>query len=48
MRKNILCVAFCAMLFALCTSAEAQQLKKIARIGNVSVSGDPKNPGRFR
>jgi putative ABC transport system substrate-binding protein len=47
MRKNILCVAFCAMLFALCTSAEGQQPKKIPRIGYVSVSGDAKNPGRF-
>ena len=47
MRKTILSFTLCAMLFALCTSAEAQQLKKIPRIGYVSVSGDAKNPGRF-
>ena len=39
MRKNILCVAFCAMLFALCTSVEAQQPKKIPRVGYVSGAG---------
>ena len=33
------------MLFALCSSAEAQQPTKVPRIGYVSGSGDPKNPG---
>jgi putative tryptophan/tyrosine transport system substrate-binding protein len=33
MRKNIFCVALCAMLFALCFSAEAQQPKKVPLIG---------------
>jgi len=36
-----------AMLFALCFAAQAQETKKIPRIGYVSVSGDAKNPGRF-
>jgi hypothetical protein len=33
MRKNIVRLALCAMLFALCSSAEAQQTGKVARIG---------------
>src|SRR5882724_1871173 len=33
MRKNIFCLALCAMLFALCVSAHAQQPTKIPRIG---------------
>ena len=33
MSKKIFCVALCAMLFALCFPAEAQQTKKIPRIG---------------
>ena len=36
MSRKILCVALCAMLFALCSSAEAQQPKKIPRIGYLS------------
>ena len=36
-----------ALLFALCVSAHAQQPSKIPRIGFVSVSGDPTNPGRY-
>ena len=38
-------VALCALLFALCFSVEAQQPAKIPRIGYVSGSGDPSNPG---
>jgi putative tryptophan/tyrosine transport system substrate-binding protein len=38
--------AVCVLLLALCSSAEAQQTKKVPRIGFVSVSGDPKTPGR--
>lgn len=34
------------MLFALCSSAEAQQVKKVPRIGYVTGSGDANNPGR--
>ena len=43
MRKNIFGVALYALLLPLCLSAEAQQPKKIPRIGYVSVSGDAKN-----
>jgi putative tryptophan/tyrosine transport system substrate-binding protein len=37
--------AVCVLL-ALCSFAEAQQIKKLPRIGFVSVSGDPNTPGR--
>jgi putative ABC transport system substrate-binding protein len=33
MRKNVFRLALCAMLYAFCTAAEAQQPKKIPRIG---------------
>jgi putative ABC transport system substrate-binding protein len=36
MKKNVFCLALGAMLFALCFSAEAQQLKKVPRIGYLS------------
>ena len=45
MRKTILRVALGAMLFALCSSAEAQQIGKIPRIGYVRVVGVPSIPG---
>ena len=45
MRKNIFCIALCAMLLALCSSAVAQQPGKIPRIGYVLSTGDAKNPG---
>jgi ABC-type uncharacterized transport system substrate-binding protein len=35
-KKNIFCVALCAVLFALCFSAAAQQSKKVPRIGLLS------------
>jgi putative tryptophan/tyrosine transport system substrate-binding protein len=38
-------ILLCATLFALCFSADAQQPKKIPRIGYLSASGDAKNPG---
>ena len=38
--KKILCVAVCAMLFALWSVAEAQQPKKVPRLGYLS-NGDP-------
>jgi putative tryptophan/tyrosine transport system substrate-binding protein len=38
--KRIICIALCAMLLALCVSAEAQQAKKIPRIGFLS-GGSP-------
>ena len=42
--KHIVC-AVCAMLFALCSFADAQQTERIPRIGYVSGSGDSKTPG---
>ena len=36
MRKNVIRLAFCAMLFALCYSASAQQPKKVPRLGYLS------------
>ena len=39
MRKNVICLTLCAMLLALYPSAEAQQPKKVTRIGYLS-SGD--------
>jgi putative tryptophan/tyrosine transport system substrate-binding protein len=33
MKKRIACLTLCAMLFALCVSADAQQTQRIARIG---------------
>ena len=39
MRKKIIRFALCAMLFALCFSAEAQQPTKIPRIGYLTSSG---------
>jgi ABC-type uncharacterized transport system substrate-binding protein len=36
MKKNVFCLALGAMLFALCFSAEAQQPKKVPRIGYLS------------
>jgi putative ABC transport system substrate-binding protein len=38
MKKRITVLALCGMLFALCVSAEAQQAKKIPRIGYLSSS----------
>ena len=40
MKRKITVLALCAMLFALCVSAEAQQPKKVPRIGYLSAS-DP-------
>jgi putative ABC transport system substrate-binding protein len=36
MNRKIFCLALCALLFALCVSAEAQQPKKVPRIGYLS------------
>jgi putative ABC transport system substrate-binding protein len=38
MRKTVIGFTLCAMLFALCVSAEAQQAKKVTRIGFISPS----------
>jgi putative ABC transport system substrate-binding protein len=44
MNRKIFCLALCALLFALCDSAEAQQSKKVPRIGVLSSSGGASNP----
>jgi putative tryptophan/tyrosine transport system substrate-binding protein len=36
MKKTVFCLALCAMLFALCVPAQAQQPKKVFRIGYLS------------
>ena len=38
MSKKVFCVALCAMLFALCMSADAQQPTKVPRIGFLGTS----------
>src|SRR5438045_4540145 len=38
MSKKVFCFALCAMLFAFCLRAEAQQTGKVARIGFLDVS----------
>jgi putative tryptophan/tyrosine transport system substrate-binding protein len=45
MKKKITIVTLGALLFALSFVAEAQQAKKAPRIGLLSGSGDPNNPG---
>ena len=45
MRRNIFGVAVCALLFAFCSSAHAQQPTKIPRIGFLPSRGDANNPG---
>ena len=46
-RKLVGIVAIVTTIAICGAVAEAQQPKKIPRIGYVSVSGDAKNPGRF-
>jgi ABC-type uncharacterized transport system substrate-binding protein len=43
MRKNVICLTLCAMLFALCFSAEAQQPGKIPWIGYLADAGSSPN-----
>ena len=45
MSRNIFSVALCALLLTLSVSAEAQQAKKVPRIGYVPATGNPSNPG---
>ena len=47
MNKKVISVALCALLYALCFYVEAQQPAKIPRIGYVSGTGDPSNPGPY-
>ena len=37
--ETLFCIAFCAVLLALCTSAEAQESKKIPRVGILFIGG---------
>src|SRR5215831_17783996 len=41
MKRNITALTLCAMLFALCFSADAQQAKKIVQIGYLSLQSEP-------
>src|SRR5262244_2073862 len=45
MNKKLVCFALCATLFAVCFPAQAQQAKKVSRIGFLAVSGDHNTPG---
>src|ERR1044071_10238519 len=45
-RHSVRCAALCAMLFALCVSAEAEQQKKLARLGYLTATSRSVNPGR--
>jgi ABC-type uncharacterized transport system substrate-binding protein len=45
MRKKIFGLTLSAMFFALAFSAEAQQAKKVPRIGYISATGNSRNPG---
>src|SRR4029453_11552618 len=47
MSKRIFCFARCAMLFALCSSAPAQQSKKVPRIGYISASDPATDATRY-
>jgi putative ABC transport system substrate-binding protein len=46
MKNSIITLALCAMLFALCFSASAQQAAKIPRIGWLSASSLSASSGR--
>ena len=45
MNKKVVCFVLGALLFALSVFAQAQQPKKISRVGYLSSAGDPKNSG---
>ena len=45
MTRQLFCLALCALLFALCSSVEAQQPAKLPRIGYVELGANPNNPG---
>lgn len=47
MRKNVMHLTLCAMLFALCAPAEAQQTKRVYRIGYLSVRSAESERQRF-
>ena len=45
MTRQLFCLALCALLLSLCVPLEAQEAKKIPRIGYVRVVGGPSPPG---
>jgi len=45
-QHSVLCAALCAMLFALCLSAEAQQPAKVFRVGLLSAATPSNSPAR--
>jgi putative ABC transport system substrate-binding protein len=45
--RLIVYLTLCTLLFALCLPAEAQEQTKIRRIGYLSGTGDPSNPGPY-
>jgi putative ABC transport system substrate-binding protein len=47
MSKRIFCFALCATFFALCSSAPAQQSKKVPRIGYISASDPATDATRY-
>jgi putative ABC transport system substrate-binding protein len=47
MRKNVICLTLCAMLFALSFPAEAQQTTKVPRIGFQSAASPSANAARI-
>jgi putative tryptophan/tyrosine transport system substrate-binding protein len=47
MKKTFFALALCAMLFALCSSAEAQPSKKVYRIGYLSAASAEADKNRF-
>ena len=47
MNRKILGLAVCALLFALCVSAQAQQPKKVPRIGSLSAQDSVSEASRF-
>ncbi len=42
--KKVFCLALCALLFALCCPAHAQQAKKVPRIGLLGLASGPARP----
>jgi len=46
MRKKVLLLTLCTLLFALCVSAEAQQAKKVPRIGYLSAAEPARESAR--
>ena len=45
--RSVFCVALCAMLFALCSSAQAQEARKVTRIGYLSTTDVARDSARI-